>query len=137
MQVTIDVPDTLAYKLHPYKNNLADILMMGLREWQATAQFRFDSAVPVLEFLATLPTPKTILSLRPTEKLQARMTFLIDKNRTEGLNMLEEQEWQTYQYLEHLVRLARVNAMKKLQGDSSHESNIYSQKDTSFGEYLV
>ena len=58
-----------------------------------------------LEFLARLPTPEEIIALRPSQTLQARISALLEKNRTEGLTLAEEQEWEQYQYLEHLERL--------------------------------
>ena len=64
----------------------------------------------MLEILAGLPTPKEILALRPSEALQARLDVLLEKNRTEGLNPEEEQEWEGYQYLEHLIRIAKAKA---------------------------
>ncbi len=36
------------------------------------------------------------------------------KNRKEGLTETEEQEWEQYQYLEHLVRIAKAKALLKL-----------------------
>jgi hypothetical protein len=42
------------------------------------------------------------------------MASLLDKQRTAGLNDEEEQQWQHYEYLEHLVRIAKANALLKL-----------------------
>jgi hypothetical protein len=38
---------------------------------------------------------------------------LLEKNREEGLTPAEEQEWQQYEYLEHLVRMAKARALLK------------------------
>ena len=43
------------------------------------------------------------------------MSALLEKNRTTGLTADEEEEWRRYQYLEHLVRLAKAKAALKLQ----------------------
>lgn len=67
-----------------------------------------------MEILAALPTPEEILALRPAAALQARISILLEKNRNEGLTPREEQEWEQYQYLEHLVRLAKAKAAAKL-----------------------
>ena len=58
----------------------------------------------------TLEIPKEILALRPSKALQARLDILLEKNRTESLNPEEEQEWERYQYLEHLIRIAKAKA---------------------------
>ncbi len=51
---------------------------------------------------------------RPTESLQIRIDTLLEKNRTEGLTTDEHEEWEQYQYLEHLVRMAKAKAYQKL-----------------------
>lgn len=68
----------------------------------------------MLEFLATLPSPEEIVVLRPSETLQAQINRLLEKNRIPGLTVEEEQTWQQYQYLEHLVRIAKTQALIKL-----------------------
>ncbi|HEY9829142.1 MAG TPA: hypothetical protein V6D26_01095 [Stenomitos sp.] len=67
-----------------------------------------------MEFLATLPTPEEIIALRPSESLQAQISSLLDKNRTQGLTPTESQIWEQYQYLEHLIRMAKAKAYLKL-----------------------
>jgi uncharacterized protein YnzC (UPF0291/DUF896 family) len=61
----------------------------------------------------TTLTSKEILSLRPSDALQSRVRELLEKNREEGLTPAEEQEWQQYEYLEHLVRMAKARALLK------------------------
>lgn len=110
MLITLDVPNELATRLEPLTNQLPRILELGLRELNANAQAGFEGAAEVLEILAGLPTPKEILALHPSEASQARLNVLLEKNRTEGLNPEEEQEWEKYQYLEHLIRIAKAKA---------------------------
>jgi hypothetical protein len=74
----------------------------------------FTSVGEVLGFLATLPTPEEIIALRPSEALQAQISNLLEKNRTQGLTSAEEQIWEQYQYLEHLIRIAKAKAYLKL-----------------------
>ena len=112
--ITLQIPDELAQRLRPVANRLPDILELGLRELNAAAQSGFQGAAEVLEFLAGLPTAEEILALRPSEALQARVQALLEKSRTEGLSPTDEQEWEQYQYLEHLVRLAKAKALLKL-----------------------
>ena len=115
MLMTLNIPEELATRLDPLEDKLPQILELGLRELNATAQFGFEGAAEVLEFLASLPTPQEIIALRPSEALQARISALLEKNRTGGLTHAEEQEWEQFQYLEHLVRLAKARAYQKLQ----------------------
>ena len=68
----------------------------------------------VLEFLVTLPSPEEIIALRPSKTLQAEIDNLLEKNKTIGLTSQEEEKWEQYQYLEHLVRMAKGKAYLKL-----------------------
>ena len=68
------------------------------------------------ELLATLPSPEETLALRPSPKLQARMTELLEKNRTSGLTTDEGEEIRHYELAEHLVRMAKGRALVKLKG---------------------
>ena len=61
-------------------------------------------------------TPEEVLALRPSEKLQARITELLGRNRTADLLPEEQEEWERYQLVEHRVRLAKARAALRLQG---------------------
>ena len=115
MQITLDLPDDLASQLGAVQNKLPEILKLGLRELNASPGEGFSGIADILEFLAELPTPKEILTLRPTAELQTQISKLLEKNRSTGLNAEEEQLWQSYEYLEHIVRMAKAKAYIKLQ----------------------
>jgi hypothetical protein len=114
MFITLNVPEELATRLRQHEDELPRILELGLRDLDATAPPGFAGVADVLEMLARLPTPEEILALRPSATLQARIQTLLEKNRTEGLSPVEEQEWEQYQYLEHVVRLAKARAHLRL-----------------------
>ncbi len=112
--ITFEISSELANRLRPFEAQVSRILELGLREFDAVEQTGFEGAADVLELLATLPTPEEILALRPSKPLQNRVGALLEKNRTIGLNADEEREWEQYQYLEHLVRVAKARAYAKL-----------------------
>ena len=114
MQITLDIPEELAERLRRLEADLPQILELGLREFGAAGQSEFEGVTEVVEILAGLPAPDEIMALRPSEDLQARIDALLEKNRIEGLQPEEEREWAQYEYLEHLVRLAKTNAIRKL-----------------------
>jgi hypothetical protein len=114
MQVTFDLPDEVATEIQPFADKLPQILELGLRELNAISQTGFSGIPEVLEFLASLPTNEAIIALRPSQSLQDRISTLLEKNRTTGLTPAEEQLWQGYQYLEHIVRMAKARALLKL-----------------------
>lgn len=114
MQVTIDLPENLAVSLRAHKARLPQILEMGLREYEANSSIGYKSVADILEYLANLPTPEEILALRPSPDLQTKINELLEKNRREGLNEVEEQTWASYEFVEHLVRIAKAKASLRL-----------------------
>ncbi|WP_373540743.1 hypothetical protein [Chamaesiphon sp.] len=108
MQVTFDLPDEVVTQIQPFADKLPQILELGLRELNAISQVGFSGIPEVLEFLASLPSNEAIIALRPSASLQDRISTLVAKNRTTGLTPAEEQLWQGYQYLEHIVRMAKA-----------------------------
>jgi hypothetical protein len=114
MEITLTVPDELATRLRAVEKELPQILELGIREWQARGEAGFSGMAAVLETLAALPTPEEVLALRPSAALQERIEDLLDKNGSGGLSPGEQQEWEQYRYVEHLVRLAKSRAALKL-----------------------
>jgi hypothetical protein len=111
--ITVEVSDELAQRLRKLEDRLPHILELGLRELNASAQPGFSGAFEILQYLASLPAPEEILTLSPSQVLEERVHTLLEKNRTTGLSPEEEQEWELYQYLEHLVRVAKARAAAK------------------------
>ncbi|RLC12739.1 MAG: hypothetical protein DRI57_17390 [Deltaproteobacteria bacterium] len=112
--VQISIPHEMAARLNHLEFHIPQIIELGLRELNASAQVGYKGCADILEFLADLPEPEKIIELRPSEYLQRRISRLLEKNRIEGLTEAEEQEWEHYQYLEHLVRIAKARALLKL-----------------------
>ena len=113
MKITMDIPDDLAARLRDREDH-TEIIELGLRKIDANTHSTFEDASDILEKLIALPSAEEIIKLRPSDRLQKRIDALLKKNRTEGLEPEEEREWTHYEYLEHLVRLAKANAALKL-----------------------
>jgi hypothetical protein len=112
--ITLSLPDDLASQIRAQQQQLPRILELGLRELNAGGQSGFDGAADVLELLAALPTPEEILNLRPSARLSAHVAELIEKSRAGEMTPLDEAERERYEYLEHLVRMAKAAAQLKL-----------------------
>ena len=112
--ITLKVPDDLASQILAQERQLPMILELGLRELNAGGQSGFDGAADVLELLAALPTPEEILKLRPSPRLSARVAEIVEKSRTGAMTPRDEEDWERYEYLEHLVRMAKAAAQMKL-----------------------
>ena len=114
MELTIDLPENLAVRLNSNRRNLSRIVEAGLREVQANESTGYKSLSDVLEFLASLPTPNAILDLRPSEEHEDRIGEVLRKNREEGLDEADERFWASYEFIEHIVRMAKAAAKSKL-----------------------
>jgi hypothetical protein len=116
--IALRLPDDLASQIRARQQQLFRILELGLRELNASGQSGFDGAADVLELLATLPVE--ILSLRPSTRLSIRVSELIEKSHAGEMTPLDEEEWERYEYLEHLVRMAKAAAHLKLAPSASN-----------------
>lgn len=114
MQVTVDLPENLAVKLQSNQNRLEQILELGLREYEASSSIGYKGVADILEFFAGLPTPAQIIELRPSADLQSKIDELLEKNRGDELNDAEERIWASYEFIEHLVRIAKAKARYRL-----------------------
>jgi hypothetical protein len=85
-----------------------------VREWQARGKQGYAGLSSVLEKLVGLPDPTEVLALRPTPELQERLESLLARSRDGELSPSDQREWNQYEYVEHLVRLAKLNAARKL-----------------------
>lgn len=118
--ITLSLPDDLASQVRAQQRQLPRILELGLRELNAGGQSGFEGAADVLELLAALPAPEEIMNLRPSLRLSARVAEMVEKSRAGMMTTLDEQDWERFEYLEHLVRMAKVAAQLKLASSAGH-----------------
>ena len=112
MDLTLTIPDELATRLLSVEERLPEILELGLREWLSTPP-DYAGLSDLLETLARLPSPQEVLALRPAANLQDRIDELLAKSRAGGLSADEQREWNRYEYIEHIVRLAKARAIQR------------------------
>jgi len=62
-----------------FEGKLPEILELGMRELNALEQVGFSGLTEMVEFLASLPTPETIITLHPSETLQTQISNLLKK----------------------------------------------------------
>jgi len=67
----------------------------------------------VAQFLASL-APKKVIHFKTSQRAQERLNFLLDKNKSVGLNTDESREMEKYMLVEHLVQLAKAKALLRL-----------------------
>jgi hypothetical protein len=115
MQITVEVPDELGEKLHQFRDRLPEILAHALQELSQEPPTIGQDDQQIIQLLASQPSPEEILAIRPTPALQSRMSELLDRNKSGNISRPEETELDRYLVLEHLVRLAKAHAYKRLQ----------------------
>jgi 16S rRNA C1402 (ribose-2'-O) methylase RsmI len=115
MQITIEVPDRLGEQLQQLGDRLPEVFDRALQELTAAETTAYQDDHQIIELLASQPSPEVILAIRPTPTLQARMSELLEQNKSGTLTRPEEVELDRYLLLEHWVRLAKAHAYKNLQ----------------------
>ncbi|MBM4458969.1 MAG: hypothetical protein FJ011_14610 [Chloroflexi bacterium] len=116
MEITIRVPDTLGQQLQRFRERLPEALERGLRELLAERPTDHDDENSIMSLLASQPAPEQVLAIRPSPKLQARASELLTFSKQRELSRQEDAELERYLLLEHLVRLAKAHAYRRLAG---------------------
>lgn len=114
IEITIQVPDALGQQLQRFQDRLPEVLERGLREVMADHTDAFEDESAILALLASQPSPEQVLALHPTPELQERISDLLLRSKEGMLVAQEAAELERYLLLEHLVRLAKVHAAKRL-----------------------
>lgn len=110
---------TVADELESHRDNVNEILALGLRKWQAEGRNEFHDFEDVITTLANLPTPEEVLAIRPSPELQSRIDELLEKSKTVGFSPADEADWQQIEFMEHVVRMAKAQAAVRLNSTAS------------------
>lgn len=113
-ELTVSLPDDLAARLSQREEQLPQIIERGLRQIESTSSDEFTGVRDVLEQLASLPSPETVLEMRAAPELQERVSELLEKNRSGDLTESEARELAEFELVEHIVRVAKGSARAKL-----------------------
>ncbi|MDP1586996.1 MAG: hypothetical protein Q8M07_04605 [Prosthecobacter sp.] len=111
MQVTLDLPESVAKRLPKEPALIASIFERGLRGmWSETA----GAGREVIEFLASGPGPAAILKFKPSQALAARSSTLLEKNSAGKLEPEEAAELDELAQLDSFVSILKAEARKRL-----------------------
>lgn len=111
IELTIQIPDELAQRLQPVRDQLVEIIELGLREI-TDAQYGLHGEV--IEFLASGPGPQAIIDFRPSAEAQTRVAELLNKNQAGTLAPDEEAELDQYESLDYFMTLVKARARQHL-----------------------
>jgi hypothetical protein len=118
VDITIRVPDELGRQLERYRDRLPELLARGLRDVEDADVGGEGTESDIVGVLTSQPTPEQVLALKPSDKMQARVSDLLQLSTAGTLSKAEEIELDRYLYLEHLVRLAKARALEQISPDT-------------------
>ena len=107
VELTIKIPEELAFRLEPVRDRLLEIMELGLREI-SPAQYGLYNEI--IDFLASGPKPQHIIDFQPSENVTVRVTELLNKNRANTLTPAESAELDQYETLDYLMTLVKARA---------------------------
>ena len=116
IEITIQIPDALGRQLQQVRDRLPEVLERGLRDVLADSDDSFSDERTIMALLTSQPTPEQVLALHPSPEFQARAGELLERSKHGELTAHERTELDRYLLIEHLVRLAKANAYKRLAG---------------------
>jgi hypothetical protein len=68
----------------------------------------------IIDFLTSCPPAEDVVAFKPSAALQNRADVLLEKNREGTLTISEKEELDQFMVIEHLMRLAKARARKRL-----------------------
>jgi hypothetical protein len=68
----------------------------------------------IIDFLASTPTPKNIVDFKPSERLEQRLSYLLDQNKHDGLAADERTELDEFLRMNHFMNMLKIRAREKL-----------------------
>jgi len=77
------------------------------------------AALEIVRFLASGPTPEQIVAFHPSPTASERAYALIDAERAGTITEEEQAELDSSVYLEHMMRLIKAEARKRLTQQAS------------------
>lgn len=111
VEITLQIPENLAERLQPMREQLPEILEIGLRYRRPLSIRAYAQA---LEFLATAPTPAEILAFRPSPAIQTETSRLLNRHKAGTLTPDEESELDRIGDLEHVLIALKARARQQL-----------------------
>jgi hypothetical protein len=114
IEITIRVPDTLGQQLQQLHDRLPEVLERGLRDVLAEETGPPHDERTIIAILTSQPAPEQVLAIRPSSELQSRASELQERNKHGTLTTQERTELDRYLLLEHMVRIAKANAYRRL-----------------------
>ena len=70
----------------------------------------------IIDFLASTPTPEAILAFNPSDRLEQRLSDLLEQNRQETRSAEERGDLDEFLRMNHFMNMLKIRARQKLAG---------------------
>jgi hypothetical protein len=111
VEITIEVPESLAEQVLAARDRLPEVLAHGLDELSPLPNRVYRH---VLEFLVSRPSADAIAQFGPTDEMKARAEELLEKDRAGEIFPVESEELDEYMRIDHLITLLKAQALPHL-----------------------
>lgn len=111
IEMTIQVPESLAERMSAVSERLPEVLAYGLEELSPLPNEIYRH---ILEFLISQPTPDEIVNFEPTPTMSERVSELLEKNRTGSLTAAESAELDEYVRINHFITMLKARTLPYL-----------------------
>ncbi len=115
VEITIEVPESLADRLASMRARLPEVLAHGLDDLSPLPNQTYRY---ILEFLVSRPSREAVLNFAPTPEMQERVNELLEKNRTDRLTPAESAELDEYVRIDHLITMLKAQTLSYLPATS-------------------
>ena len=135
-QLTIEIPDELAQRLAPYKNQISEIfanLVNTSSLLEKSTEILDVSSTPsptelptyleIIDFLVNRPTSEQIANFKVSERSQERLRELLQKNRDLNIISSEVAELNLYEQLDTLMTMMKVRAYASIKSSKTSSSH--------------
>jgi len=115
--ITLEVPDELAAQIAALRGRLPDLLAQVLKSESSGTKPQVNGTQQssplyreIVDFLASDPSPEQVVAFRISAAAQERLEDLLEKNREEGLTLVETAELDAYLQARDLMILLKADA---------------------------
>lgn len=68
----------------------------------------------IIDFLASTPTPEDIIAFKPSDRLEQRLSDLLEQNRQDTLTIEGRTELDEFLRMNHFMNMLKIRAREKL-----------------------
>jgi hypothetical protein len=111
VEITIQVPESLAEKIAANRERLPEVLALGFKELPSLPNEVYRS---VMEFLASNPSPEAILDFDLSPAMRERATTLVRKEREGQAEAAEVAELDEYMRIDNILSTLKTGALRRI-----------------------